>query len=290
MPVTAAFASVLRVRPGALMPRFAANLSFMFNEVPFLERFAEAAHAGFRAVEFGFPYEYRISEVAAKQREHHLEVVLINAPPGDFAAGDRGLASLPGREHEFAASIANALQYAQAFGCTRIHVMAGVLPQGADEAERERRSRTYLRNLRFACAEAATQGVTILIEPINPRDFPGYLLNTQAQAHAIRTEIGARNLKVQMDLYHAQIVEGDLTEKLRRYIPHIGHIQIAGVPGRNEPDTGELNYGYLFKVMDDLRYDGWVGCEYRPAKTTTGGLTWLYRLLDRKPAPQKASD
>jgi hydroxypyruvate isomerase len=272
------------------MPRFAANLSFLFNEVPFLDRFGEAAHAGFRAVEFAFAYEYRISEVAAQQREHRLEVVLINAPPGDYAAGDRGLASLPGREHEVAAWIAKALQYAQALRCTRIHVMAGIVPDGADAAERERRMRTYVRNLRFACAEAAAQGVTVLIEPINPRDFPGYLLNTQAQAHAIRTEIGARNLKVQMDLYHAQIVEGDLTEKLRRYLPHIGHVQIAGVPGRGEPDTGELNYGYLFKVLDDLRYEGWVGCEYRPAKSTTAGLTWLYRLLDRKPAPQKASD
>ena len=270
------------------MPRFAANLSFLFNEVPFLERFGEAAHAGFRAVEFAFAYEYRIAEVVAQQREHKLDIVLINAPPGDYAGGDRGLASVPGREHEFAASIANALQYAGAFGCRRIHVMAGVVPEGADAAERERRVRTYVRNLRFACAEAATQGATILIEPINPRDVPGYLLTTQAHAHAIRSEIGAPNLKVQMDLYHAQIVEGDLTEKLRRYIAHIGHIQIAGVPGRTEPDMGEINYGYLFKVLDDLRYDGWVGCEYRPVKGTSGGLTWLYRLLDRKPAPLKS--
>ena len=272
------------------MPRFAANLTFLFNEVPFLERFGEAAHAGFRAVEFAFPYEYRISEVAAQQREHRLEVVLINAPPGDLAAGDHGLASLPGREHEFAASIANALQYAQAFGCTRIHVMAGIVPEGADAEDRQRRTRTYVRNVRFACTEAAAQGVTILIEPINTRDVPGYLLNTQAQAHALRAEIGARNLKVQMDFYHTQIVEGDLSEKLRRYLPHIGHTQIAGVPGRTEPDTGEINYGYLFKLLDDLRYDGWVGCEYRPTKSTTGGLTWLYRLLDRKPSAQKASD
>jgi len=269
------------------MPRFSANLTFLFDEVSFLERFAEAAHAGFRAVEFAFAYEYRIAELVAQQQAHRLEVVLINAPPGDYAAGDRGLASLPGREHEFAASIANALQYAQALHCPRIHVMAGVVPHGADAADRERRARTYVRNLRFACTEAAAQGVTILIEPINPRDFPGYLLTTQAQAHAIRDEIGARNLKVQMDLYHAQIVEGDLTEKLRRYAANIGHVQIAGVPGRHEPDSGEVNYAYLFKVLDELRYDGWVGCEYRPAKGTTAGLTWLYRLLDRKPASLK---
>ena len=266
------------------MPRFAANLTFLFNEVPFLERFAEAAHAGFRAVEFAFAYEYRIAELVAQQQAHKLEVVLINAPPGDYAAGDRGLASLPGREHEFAASVANALQYAQALHCPRIHVMAGVVPQGVDMAERERRARTYVRNLRFACAEAAAQGVTILIEPINPRDFPGYLLTTQAQAHAIRTEVGAQNVKVQMDLYHAQIVEGDLTEKFRQYLPHIGHVQIAGVPGRHEPDVGEVNYAWLFKVLDEAKYEGYVGCEYRPANGTAAGLGWLYRLLDRRPA------
>jgi len=270
------------------MPRFAANLSFLFDEVPFLERFGEAAHAGFRAVEFAFGYDYRIDELVAQQREHRLEVVLINAPPGDWDAGDRGLASLPGREHEFAASIANALQYAKALGCTRIHVMAGVLPQDADDAERERRMRTYLRNLRFACTEAAALGVTILVEAINPRDMPGYLITTQAQAHGVRTEIGARNLKVQMDFYHAQIVEGDLTERYRRYAAHIGHVQIAGVPGRHEPDAGEVNYGYIFKMLDESKYDGWVGCEYRPAKGTASGLTWLYRLLDRRPAVHKA--
>jgi len=266
------------------MPRFSANLTFLFDEVPFLERFAEAAHAGFRAVEFAFAYEYRIAELVAQQQAHRLEVVLINAPPGDYAAGDRGLASLPGREHEFAASIANALQYAQALHCPRIHVMAGVVPHGADAADRERRARTYVRNLRFACTEAAAQGVTILIEPINPRDFPGYLLTTQADAHAIRTEVGAPNLKVQMDLYHAQIVEGDLSEKLRRWIRDIGHIQIAGVPGRHEPDVGEINYDYMFRLLDELKYDGWVGCEYKPAASTTAGLTWLYKLLDRRKA------
>jgi len=269
------------------MPRFAANLSFLFDEVPFLERFGEAAHAGFRAVEFAFAYEYRIQELVAEQRAHRLDVVLLNAPPGDWEQGDRGLASIPGREHEFAAGISNALQYAQALSCSRIHVMAGVVPADADDAERERRMRMYVRNLRAATAEAQAQGVTILIEPINPRDMPGYLLTTQAQAHAVRSEVGARNLKVQMDFYHAQIVEGDLTEKLRRFLPHIGHVQIAGVPGRHEPDGGEVNYGYIFKMLDELKYDGWVGCEYRPAQGTAAGLTWLYRLLDRRPAASK---
>jgi 2-dehydrotetronate isomerase len=269
------------------MPRFAANLSFLFDEVPFLERFGEAAHAGFRAVEFAFAYEYRIQELVAEQRAHRLDVVLLNAPPGDWEQGDRGLASIPGREHEFAAGISNALQYAQALSCSRIHVMAGVVPADADDAERERRMRMYVRNLRAAAAEAQAQGVTLLIEPINPRDMPGYLLTTQAQAHAVRSEVGARNLKVQMDFYHAQIVEGDLTEKLRHFLPHIGHVQIAGVPGRHEPDGGEVNYGYIFKMLDELKYDGWVGCEYRPAQGTAAGLTWLYRLLDRRPAASK---
>ena len=264
------------------MPRFSANLSFLFTESPFLDRFAEAAHAGFRAVEFAFPYEYQVNEIKARLVPHRLEVVLFNAPPGDADAGDRGLASIPGREHEFAADIAKALRYADALNCQRLHVMAGVLPEGADADERARRLRVYVRNLKFACQEAAAQGVTITIEPLNPRDVPHYLLSTQSEAHAIRSEVGAPNLKVQMDLYHAQIVEGDLTDKLRRWLPHIGHIQIAGVPGRHEPDVGEINYEYLFRLLDELKYDGWVGCEYKPATTTTAGLTWLYRLLDRR--------
>ncbi len=266
------------------MPRFSANLSFLFTEVPFLERFGEAAHAGFRAVEFGFGYDYQAREIAGRVGEHKLDVVLINAPPGDWNAGDRGLASLPGREHEFAASVVTALRYAHALDCPRIHVMAGVLPEGADADERTRRMRTYKRNLRFACQEAAEQKVAILIEPLNPRDVPRYLFTTQAEAHAIREEIGMPNLRVQMDLYHAQIVEGDLETKIRRWLPHVGHFQIAGVPGRNEPDTGEVNYTYLFRLIDELRYDGYVGCEYRPASTTTAGLGWLYKLLDRRPA------
>jgi 2-dehydrotetronate isomerase len=266
------------------MPRFAANLSFLFNEVPFLDRFGEAAHAGFRAVEFAFGYDYQAREIVARVAEHKLEVVLINTPPGDYEAGDRGLASLPGREHEFAASIVTALRYAQAVKCPRLHVMAGVLPEGADDEERARRLRTYKRNLKFACQEAAEQNVTVLIEPINPRDMPRYLLNTQAEAHAIREELGMANLRVQMDLYHAQVVEGDLTTKIRRWLPHIGHVQIAGVPSRNEPDAGEVNYEHLFKLLDELKYDGWIGCEYRPATTTTAGLGWLYKLIDRRRA------
>jgi hydroxypyruvate isomerase len=269
------------------LPRFSANLSFLFNEVPFLERFGEAAYAGFRAVEFAFGYDYHVRDIAAQVAQHKLEVVLINAPPGNLEAGDRGLASLSGREHEFAASVVTALRYAQALKCPRIHVMAGVLPEGADEQERARRMRTYKRNLRFACQEAAEQNVTILIEPLNTRDNPRYLLTTQAEAHAIREELGMLNLKVQMDLYHAQVTEGDLTTKIRRYLPHVGHVQVAGVPGRHEPDVGELNYDYLFRLLDELKYDGWIGCEYRPAASTAEGLAWLYRLIDRRPPDKR---
>jgi len=265
------------------MPRFSANLSFLFTEVPFLERFAEAAHAGFRAVEFAFPYEFQVKELVAQIKANKLEVVLFNTPPGNWEAGDRGLASLPGREHDFAASVETALRCAQALKCSRLHVMAGVLPHDADVHERTRRRRIYVRNLKFACEEAASQNVVITIEPLNPRDMPNYLLSTQKEAHAIREEVGLPNLRVQMDLYHAQIVEGDLTEKIRRWLPFIGHFQIAGVPARNEPDSGEVNYAWLFKLLDELKYDGWIGCEYRPAQSTTAGLAWMYKLIDRRP-------
>jgi 2-dehydrotetronate isomerase len=264
------------------MPRFSANLTFLFNEVPFLERFTEAAHAGFRAVEFAFPYEYEAKEISARIKANRLEVVLFNTSPGNYEAGDRGLASLPGREHEFAASVSAALRFAQALKCNRLHVMAGVLPPGADAEERAKRLRLFVRNLKFACEEAAAQNVMLLIEPINPHDMPNYLLNSQTEAHAIREEVGMANLRVQMDFYHAQIVEGDLTEKVRRWLPHIGHFQIAGVPGRNEPDQGEVNYAWLFKLLDELKYDGWIGCEYRPAQTTAAGLGWMYKLIDRR--------
>jgi hydroxypyruvate isomerase len=265
------------------MPRFSANLSFLFTEVPFLERFAEAAHAGFRAVEFAFPYDYQAREIATRVEAQKLDVVLFNTPPGNWAAGDRGLASLPGREHDFAASVSTALRFAKGLKCSRLHVMAGVLPHDADAAERAKRLRLFIRNLKFACEEAAAQDVTLLIEPINPRDMPNYFLNTQTEAHAIREEVGSPNLRVQMDLYHAQIVEGDLTAKIRRWMPHIGHFQIAGVPDRHEPDQGEVNYAWMFKLLEELKYDGWIGCEYRPAQGTAAGLGWMYKLIDRRP-------
>jgi hydroxypyruvate isomerase len=255
----------------AAMPRFAANLSMMFNELPFPERFAAAAKAGFRAVEFLFPYEHAPSDVADWLRKSELENVLFNLPPGDWP-NERGLASLPGREAEFRDSVDTALTYAKALGTKRLHVMAGLVPDGADRKERIER---YVANLRYAARAFAPHGIAALIEPINGRDMPGYLLSTQADAHAIRERVNEPNLKVQMDFYHAQIVEGDLSMKLKRYIDHVGHVQIASVPLRHEPDEGELNNAHLMALLDALGYQGWVGCEYRPKGRTEDGLGWL---------------
>ena len=254
------------------MPKFAANLSMMFNEVPFPQRFAAAAAAGFKAVEFLFPYDHTPQEVASWLKENNLENVLFNLPPGDWAAGERGFASLPGREAEFQAAVARAIEYAQALGTKRLHMMAGLIPAGADlRVHRE----TYLGNLRYAAREVGKHGINLLIEPINTRDMPGYFVNFQAQAHALREESGEPNVKIQMDFYHAQIVEGDLAMKLRKYFNGVGHVQIAGVPSRNEPDDGEVNYPYLFRLLDELGYEGWIGCEYRPLGRTEDGLGWL---------------
>jgi 2-dehydrotetronate isomerase len=261
------------------MPKFAANITMMFTEWPFIDRFEAAAKAGFRAVELQFPYEHSPESIAAKLRAHAVANVLFNAAPGNVAAGERGLASLPGREAEFRDGMALALRYARVLGTPRLHVMAGLL---RDETARVEQRATYIENLRYAAAETARAGVGILIEAINTRDIPGYFLNTQADAHAIRREVGSDNLKVQMDLYHTQIVEGDIATKLRRYLPGVGHIQIAGVPGRHEPDNGELNYPFLFRLLDDLGYEGWVGCEYRPANGTVEGLGWLGRAISQR--------
>ncbi|HNE02575.1 MAG TPA: hydroxypyruvate isomerase family protein [Plasticicumulans sp.] len=253
------------------MPRFAANLSFLFTELPFPERFAAAAAAGFGGVEFLFPYAWPVEAIAGWRRAASVDSVLFNLPPGDWEAGERGLACLPGREAEFLDGIERALPYALALGTPRLHAMAGLLPTGADPAHCRQ---VYVDNLRRAAARLAAHGIMLLIEPINPRDMPGYFLNTQADAHAIREAVGAPNLRVQTDLYHAQIVEGDLAVKLERWLAHIGHLQIAGVPGRHEPDHGEIHYPYLFALLDRLGYDGWIGCEYRPAAGTVEGLGW----------------
>ena len=264
------------------MPRFAANLSMLYPEHTFLDRFAAAAADGFEAVEYLFPYEHEPNTLAARLRDHGLQQVLFNAPPGDWDGGEKGLAALPGREDEFRRSIDTALQYAQALRCSRVHVMAGLAPGGA---EREKLLATYQSNLAWAAQQAAGAGVTCLIEPINTRDIPGFVLNRQDEAHRIVQAVGAPNLKVQMDLYHCQIVEGDVAMKLRQYLPsgRVGHLQIAGVPERHEPDIGEMNYADLFNVIDEVSaacgWDGWIGCEYRPSRCavkdgTTACLSW----------------
>ena len=277
------------------MPRFAANLSLLYPELPFMDRFEAAARDGFEAVECLFPYAFDAADIAARLKVNGLQQVLLNAPAGGtdaqtidaaWGAGLRGTASVPGREAEFRAGVELALRYADALDCPRIHCMAGLLEEsavGAGQASAERS--VYVSNLRWAAAEAAKSGRDILIEPINRRDMPRFFLNHQDVAHAIVQEAGAPNLKVQMDLYHCQIVEGDVAMKLRQYLPtgRVGHLQVAGVPERHEPDVGELNFAYLFQVIDEVSaqcgWAGWVGCEYRPRHGaepggTSLGLTW----------------
>ncbi|MCU0931438.1 MAG: hydroxypyruvate isomerase family protein [Serpentinimonas sp.] len=270
------------------MPRFAANLTMMYTEVPFLDRFEAAARDGFDAVEYLFPYDHPPEVIAQRLQAHGLTQALFNLPPGDWAAGDRGMACLPGREAEFAASVERALPYALATGCQRLHAMAGLVPAQADSAEAQaaRRS-TYVANLRLAAQRLAPHGITLVIEPINTRDMPGYYLNYQQQAHDILAEVGEPNTGVQMDFYHCQIMEGDLTRRLERHFAGVGHIQIAGVPDRHEPDAGEVNYPALFDRLDALGYSGFVGCEYRPAGVTSAGLRWLhhYRASRGQAAP-----
>lgn len=254
------------------MPRFAANLSMLFNDAPFLERFGRAAAAGFKGVEYLFPYDYAPAELAERLQAHGLSQVLFNLPPGDFAAGERGLAALPGREAEFRESVDRAIEYAQALGCPRLHAMAGL---ATDETQRPRMRELYLDNLRYAARRLAEYGLTLLIEPINTRSIPGYFINRQAEAHAILAELGEPNLRVQLDFFHAQIMEGDLAATFKRFQAGVGHIQIAGVPDRHEPDSGEVNYPYLFQLLDEAGYDGWIGCEYNPRGLTEDGLGWL---------------
>ncbi len=264
------------------MPKLAANLSMLFTEVPFRERFAAAARAGFKGVEFLFPYDHAPENLAEALRDNGLEQALFNLPPGDWEAGERGLAALPGREAEFRAGLERALPYAQALNCRQVHMLAGIPPEGADRpACRD----AYVANLRAAAGFFAPHGVAVLAEPINGRDIPGYFLNSQSQAVALLEAAGAPNTGLQMDFYHCQIVDGDLATHLRANFAHIRHVQIAGVPERHVTVRGEVNYPYLFDLMDELGYDGWVGCEYRPAGDTLAGLGWAraYGIATAKP-------
>jgi hydroxypyruvate isomerase len=254
------------------MPRFAANLSLMFQELPFLDRFEAAAEAGFRAVELQFPYAWPAPQIARRLEQHGLKLVLFNLPPGDWQAGDRGLSVYPQRRGEFMAALGLGLQYAQHLGAPQLHVMAGVLSPDDDlDAAR----RVYVDNLREAAAAAARHGITLLIEPLNVRDNPGYFLRSCGQAAEVIADVGADNLRLQFDFYHVQISEGDLATRLEEHFALIGHVQVAGVPGRHEPDEGEVNYPWLFRLLDAWGYAGHVGCEYRPRGVTAAGLRWL---------------
>lgn len=253
------------------MPLFAANLSFLFTEVDFLDRLEAAAKAGFTAVEFLFPYAYEPAEIRARLVANGLELALFNLPPGHWDKGERGYAGVPGREDEFAHSVDLALRYAEALGCQRLHVMAGLTTMGACRE-------TYVENLRLAAAWAADDGVAIQIEPINQRDMPGYLLSRTADARAVIEAVGAPNLMLQLDLYHRHIAEGDVAAAIAEYGLIAGHYQIASPPDRSEPDHGEVDYAEAFRLIDASGFDGFIGCEYKPRAGTLAGLGWAERL------------
>lgn len=254
------------------MPRFSANLSMMFTEVPFLDRFENAAKAGFKAVEFLFPYANTAEEIKQRLDAHGLELVLHNLPAGDWDAGERGIACHPDRVEEFRAGVAKAISYAKALGVPRLNCLAGKAPAGVTDAVLRQ---TFVDNLRFAAGELKGAGLKLLIEPINTFDIPGFYLSRTAQALAILDDVGADNAFVQYDIYHAQRMEGELGATMQKQLARIGHIQLADNPGRNEPGTGEINYPFLFAHLDRIGYDGWIGCEYKPAAGTQAGLGWL---------------
>jgi hydroxypyruvate isomerase len=256
------------------MPKFAANLTMLFTEQPFLDRFERAARAGFDAVEFLFPYAFDASEIKDRLVSNNLKLVLHNLPAGNWDAGERGIACLPDRVAEFREGVARAIEYGTKLGVPKINCLAGKAPADiADELLRQ----TFVENLRFAAAELKAVGIRLLIEPINLYDIPGFYLNRTAQAVAILDEVGSDNLFIQYDIYHAQRMEGELIGTMQKHFARIGHLQLADNPGRNEPGTGEINYDRVFAAIDRLGYDGWIGCEYKPATTTEAGLGWLAR-------------
>jgi hydroxypyruvate isomerase len=281
------------------MPKFAANLHYLFSELPFLDRFEAAAAVGFKAVEFQVPYDYPAAELSARLRSNALVMVLFDAPMGNWERGDRGLAAVPGREKEFRDGLAKAIDYGNALGCDTVHLMAGVVGPGEDYEAAER---TYISNLRQAAALLGGHGIAGVIEPINKkmgivRNGPsyttqgmhGYFLNHTDQARRILDEVGSPNLLLHLDFYHMQMLEGHLAETVQENIGRLRHVQIAGVPGRHEPTVGEINYPYLFDLLDELGYPGWVGCEYRPRHDTWTGLSWAakYGILDSRSIPSK---
>jgi hydroxypyruvate isomerase len=264
------------------MPRFAANLTMLFNERPFLDRFEAAAAAGFTAVEFLFPYEYEAAQIADKLRSNGLQLVLHNLPAGNWAAGERGIACHPDRVEEFRAGVATAIRYAKALGVGQLNCLAGIAPAGLEPA---RLRDTFVANLSYAADELKKAGLRLLIEPINTYDIPGFYLNRSAQALEILSVVGSDNVFLQYDIYHMQRMEGELAATMRKHLAKIAHVQLADNPGRNEPGTGEINYPYLFRLLDEIGYTGWIGCEYKPAAGTEAGLGWAAPYLS---APLKA--
>ena len=256
------------------MPKFCANLTMLFNEVPFLDRFAAAAKAGFRGVEYLFPYEYDKQALADALHKHQLTQVLHNMPAGNWAAGERGIGCHPQRVAEFREGAALAIDYATALGCKQVNCLAGIRPPHVDPIEARE---TFIRNLQFAAPLFKDGGIKLLIEPINTRDIPGFFLNYSQQAVDIIKAVGSDNLFVQYDIYHMQIMEGDLAPTIEKHLKLIPHMQLADTPGRHEPGTGEINYGYLLPHIDKLGYQGWIGCEYKPAGKTVDGLGWFQK-------------
>jgi hydroxypyruvate isomerase len=258
------------------MPRFAANLTMLFNELGFLERFAAARQAGFRGVEYLFPYPYKKDELVGRLDEFGLTQVLHNLPAGDWGKGERGIACLPGRTGEFQEGVGTAIEYAQALRCGQVNCLVGIAPADAD-AELVRA--TLISNLKFAAAQLAAAGIRLLLEPCNTRDIPGFYVNRSQQALDIIAEVGSANLFLQYDIYHMQIMEGDLAPTMLRNLARIAHLQLADNPGRHEPGSGEINYPFLFRTLDEAGYKGWIGCEYKPARGTVEGLGWMRPYL-----------
>lgn len=258
------------------MPRFAANLSMMFAEHAFLDRFDAAAAAGFKAVEFLFPYDYPADQLAEKLQQNGLQQVLFNTAPGNISAGEWGLAALPGREEDARADIDRALQYAIALKCPNVHVMAGVVPPGEDIA---RYRETFISNIRYAADSFAPHGIKVLIEALSPPIKPNYLFSSQHQAAELVATIERPNVFIQFDFFHAQLVDGNIANLIATLAGRYAHIQIASVPDRHEPDDGELNYPWLFDQLDKVGYQGWIGCEYKPRGETTAGLGWVKPYL-----------
>jgi len=258
------------------MPKFAANLTMMFNESQFLDRFAAANEAGFKGVEYLFPYDYPVDQLIEKLEKHNLEQVLHNLPAGDWDNGERGIACHPNRQTEFQEGVGKAIEYASALGCPQVNCLAGITPKGETS---EKMLQTFVSNLEFAAKQCEAVGIVLLIEPINTHDIPGFYLTNTTQALSVINEVSSSNVMLQYDVYHMQIMEGNLLSTIRANLDLVRHIQIADNPGRNEPGTGEINYPFLFDALDELKYDGWIGCEYKPETTTIDGLGWAKDYL-----------